>query len=100
MKIVKIDIEQELPAGEFLDGFRSTQEKTIASKAIINQAREKADQEARLVGGRVRVDMKPEFYIRRGSHVLLGGDLMLVASRWSVEVPDSFDPHTAASASR
>jgi len=96
MKTTKIDIESAIPEGEMLDVLTSTQAKNQLAKELINSHRERADRAAREVGGTVRTDWTPEWYIRRGSHVTFGGDFILAASRWQVDVPNNFDPKQAA----
>ena len=96
MKTAVIDIESAIPEGELLDGITSTRAKEILAKELINSHRERADRVAREVGGTVRTDWKPGWYIRRGSHIVFGGDFILAASRWQVNVPDNFDPEQAA----
>lgn len=100
MKIVRIDVELPVEKGEIADHLYTTEAKNRLSAALVERVRGKADEEARAVGGRLLTDSLPEFYLRRGSHVVFGGDYLLVASRWKVEVPESFDPKRAAAASR
>jgi hypothetical protein len=100
MKCVKIDIESAIPEGELLDTIWSTQRKTQLAKQIIDSHRHRADAVAHEAGGELRTDRVPEFYIRRGSDLVAGGDFLLSASRWEVWVPDDFDPQRAASDSR
>lgn len=92
MKCVKIDIESAIPEGELLDGLFSTEMKNDLAKKIIDQHRHSADDAAATAGGTVRTDVAPEFYIRRGSDLVAGGDFLLTASRWDVWVPDNFEP--------
>lgn len=100
VKTARIDIEVAIPQGELLDALTSTQAKNEISAEIIEKHRVKAEQEVREVGGRLHTDTMPEWYIRRGSHVVTGGDFILTASRWTVSVPNSFDPQHAAASSR
>lgn len=100
MKSVKIDIESAIPEGELADGLFSTQKKDELAKQIINQHRHRADEVASSAGGSLRTDRVPEFYIRRGSDLIEGGDFLLTASRWEVWVPDNFDPQRASETSR
>lgn len=95
MKSAKIDVESAIPEGELADGLFSTQMKNKLAKDIIDQHRHTADQIARDAGGQLRTDVAPEFYIRRGSDLIEGGDFLLTASRWDVWVPDNFDPAAA-----
>jgi hypothetical protein len=100
MKCVKIDIESAIPEGELQDTLWSTERKNALAKEIINAHREKADAAAAEVGGSLRTDTPPEFYIRRGSDLVAGGDFLLTASRWDVWVADDFDPARASAATR
>jgi hypothetical protein len=92
VKCVKIDVESAIPEGELADGLFSTQMKEELAKKIIDQHRHTADQIVDGVGGSLRTDRVPEFYIRRGSDLIEGGDFLLTASRWEAWVPDGFDP--------
>jgi hypothetical protein len=96
VKTTKIDIESAIPEGELLDSITSTRAKEQLAKELIDSHRERADRAAREIGGTVRTDWKPQWYIRRGSHVTFGGDFILAASRWQVNVPNNFDPREAA----
>lgn len=100
MKPWKIDIESAIPEGELADGLFSTSMKDELAKKIIDQHRHSADAAALSAGGQLRTDKVPEFYIRRGSDLIEGGDFLLTASRWEAWVPDNFDPQRAAEASR
>lgn len=95
MKRAQIDVSLEIPYGEMLDSIGSTADKNALAAALVERVRGKAEEEARRVGGRVVTDTPPEFYIRRGSHVVKGGDWFLVASRWTVDVPNAFDERHA-----
>ena len=97
MRTTYIDIETNVEKGELLDNLNSTEAKNQLAKELIDSHREKADRCAREIGGTVRTDWKPQWYIRRGSHISFGGDFVLAASRWAVWVPDSFNPELAAS---
>lgn len=96
VKEVEIDIVSEIPAGEILDDITSTAGQQAVAKELIDSHRARADVVARSVGGQVRTDWKPGWYIRRGSHLIIGGDWILAASRWKVWVPNSFEPQRAA----
>jgi hypothetical protein len=100
MKPWKIDVESAIPEGELADGLFSTQKKNELAKQIIDQHRHRADEVATSVGGQLRTDRVPEFYIRRGSDLIEGGDFLLTASRWDTWVPDNFDPERASTESR
>lgn len=99
-KTTFLDVEVPIEQGELLDALTSTQAKNRLSAEIIEKHRVKAEEEARAVGGRLQTDTMPEWYIRRGSDLVNGGDYILTASRWTVLVPNSFDPKFAAARSR
>lgn len=94
---MKIDVESATPDGELLDAVNSTVRKNDLAKQIIDQHRHRADEVAIGAGGSLRTDTPPEFYIRRGSDLIEGGDFLLTASRWQAWVPDNFDPARADS---
>ncbi len=58
---------------------------------ILRRLRYEADRRAREAGGWVIETRLPELVVRQGRSALLG-DMVLVGSRWWLEVPDSFDP--------
>lgn len=99
MKDQFIDVEVPIEQGELLDAMMKG-EKDALAKEIINKHRVFADQRAAEVGGRLRLDHQPEWYIRRGSDLINGGDYILTASRWIVVVPNAFDMQHAAARSR
>jgi hypothetical protein len=94
MKDVQIDVHLEIARGEIADHIYNTKDKNVLAAAIVERVREHAERIASGVGGTVRTDRAPEWYIRRGSHVTQGGDFLLVASRWWVTVPNWFEPTT------
>lgn len=100
MKEHLIDIQVPIEMGEVADTLTTTEAKNALSAEIVEMHRVKAEQEVRAVGGRLRTDSAPEFYIRRGSHVIEGGDWLITSSRWKCEVPNSFDPEFASQRSR
>lgn len=59
---------------------------------IMRRMREHADTIAHSKKGHVVPTAMPETVVKRTSSLLLGGDLLLVAARWAVEVPESFRP--------
>lgn len=93
-KEAQIDVEMEVPVNDYLVGDEAF------ARGLIEKMREKADAEARLAGGTLRTDRLPELNTMRATSPIFGGDLLLVASRWWVEVPESFDPGRASAASR
>jgi hypothetical protein len=95
MKSQQIDVEVAIEEGEALDALISTGGKNVLATEIVEKHRVKAEEEVRRVGGRLRTDRAPEFYIRRGSDLINGGDFILSASRWWCEVPNVFDPAQA-----
>lgn len=99
-KSAKIDVEVPIPEGELLDGINSTDAKNRLATDIVEKHRVKAEQEVRAVGGSLRTDRAPEFYIRRGSDIEHGGDYILSASRWEAWVPNSFDMHNTTLGTR
>lgn len=64
--------------------------KDDAVRALIEKLRMKADEAAESVRGRLRTDMQPELTFSKGTNVFTGQECLLVGSRWSVEVPESF----------
>jgi hypothetical protein len=95
-----MDVELAINEAMLAENLFSTARKNALAADVVERCRVKAEQVAREVGGRLRLDRPPEFYIRRGSDLVEGGDYLLVASRWTVDVPNSFDPERAAALSR
>ena len=60
-------------------------------RQAIERMREKADEMATAGGGRLRTDRAPEMLSKRASHMLVPGAWILMATRWHVDVPESFD---------
>lgn len=87
-----MDVHLEVPRGELIDEVRTTADKNAIAADLVERSRQHAEEVAGRVGGKLRTDRQPEWYIRRGSHVTEGGDFLLVASRWWVTVPNWFDP--------
>ena len=100
MKTTYVDIELPVNEAGLYENITSTAQKNALAADLVERCRVKAEQVAREVGGRLRMDRAPEFYIRRGSDLVEGGDYLLVASRWAVDVPNAFDPAHAAALSR
>lgn len=100
MKTTFLDVELAVDDAALVENLTTTEQKNALATDIVERCRVKADQEARAVGGRLRMDRPPEFYIRRGSDLVHGGDYLLVASRWAVDVPNAFDSGRASSLSR
>lgn len=100
MKDHFIDVQVPIEHGEALDKIISTGGKNALAAEIVEKHRVKAEQEVRAVGGKLRTDRAPEFYIRRGADLVHGGDYILTASRWACTVPNSFDPEFASQRSR
>lgn len=59
------------------------------AKSLIDLLRDKAESEARRVGGYVRTDRTPELEFKEGTLPALGLEFWLCWSRWWAEVPDS-----------
>ncbi len=77
-----IDVTVEVPYHEL----PSNDEE--AAKTIIGLLRHKADEVCAESGARLRTDRLPEVIVKRGAHVLVGGDYVLAASRWAVVMPE------------
>jgi hypothetical protein len=84
---MQIDTEIEIP---FDDLARLGRDGAVA--LVLNRLRLKAYDEVSQVKGEIVSTILPEIVVKRTSSVLLGGDLMLVAARWTVDVPESFHP--------
>lgn len=85
-KVQKIDITLEVPKADLVSMGRDA-----AARYCIEKLRHGAETKAHEVGGRVLLDRQPEFIIEEGSRLDTGGDWLLMAGRFEVEVPDSFD---------
>lgn len=98
MKTAQIDVEIEMDADEIQIGDRNF------ARQVMERMRDKADAEARAVGGTLRTDVIPEFNtmraMRPGTSFEQAREVVLCASRWTVDVPESFDPERAAALSR
>jgi len=98
VKQQQIDVMLEIPMGE--DDIEQARREEFWREGM-EYMRELADQKARAVGGHVVTDRPPEIleprYADRASALYVGGSqhVLLWASRWWVEVPESFDVHTA-----
>jgi hypothetical protein len=82
-----LDTEIEIPFSDIERLGRSD-----ATELVLKRLRLKAYDVAASVKGELVPTVMPEIVIKRTSSVLLGGDLLLVAARWTVDVPESFDP--------
>jgi hypothetical protein len=91
MKDTFLDVEVAVPSASLADNLYTTELKDELSAQLVEKCRVEAEQRAREVGGRVRTDRAPEFYIRTGGDLVTGEEFLLVASRWSVVVPNAFD---------
>jgi hypothetical protein len=87
-----LDTEVEIPYQE-IAAYGSAE---LAQEQILGHLRRKAIEEAEKKHGRLAATVLPEIVIKRTSSILLGGDLLLVAARWQVDVPDSFVPEGRA----
>lgn len=94
MKQQQIDVEIEIPVNDYLVGDENF------ARQIIERMREKADAEVSAAGGRLRTDRLPDINTMRATSPIYGGDLLLVASRWWADMPESFDPARASAESR
>lgn len=86
MRPAQIDIQMEVQVTYDLDSAADPRFWAEATEAMLH----KADEVASSVGGRVRTDRPPEILSKIGTHNLVGGEWVLVASRWWVDVPDDF----------
>lgn len=91
MKDTFLDVEVAIPSAGLADNLFTTELKDELATEVVEKCRVKADEVARGVGGRVRTDRAPEFYIRTGGDLVSGEEFLLVASRWAVRVPNAFD---------
>lgn len=91
MKREAIDVELEIPYAEI----QRYPSQRAATREILGKLRHTAETKAAEVGGALASTVLPEIVIKRTSSILLGGDLMLVAARWQVDVPESFRPDAA-----
>jgi hypothetical protein len=88
VKRVGIDVELEIPYSEIIR--YPSQE--AATELILGKLRHAAEGKAAEAKGELVTTVLPEIVIKRTSSILLGGDLLLVAARWMVDVPESFVP--------
>lgn len=99
MKPQQIDVTLEIPMSQ--DDIEQARRPDFWRQGI-EAMREIADSEAAKIGGHVVTDRLPEIaepkFANRASPLFVGQEQnwMLWASRWWVEVPESFDVHTAA----
>lgn len=87
MKRVQLDTEIEIP---FTDIEALGRDR--ATDIVLKRLRLKAYDVAAEVKGELVPSILPEIVMKRTSSVLLGGDIMLVAARWTVDVPEAFEP--------
>lgn len=84
MRDVFVDIQVEVPLSEL-----EPLGPQGASRFMIERSRHEAERVvAQQKGARLRTDKAPEVEIRKGAHVLLGGEWVLMTSRWAVVVPE------------
>lgn len=88
MKRESIDVEVEIPYEE-IARFGSQE---LATNLILGKLRHTAELHAAEARGHLAPAVLPEIVVKRTSSILLGGDLLLVSSRWAVDVPESFTP--------
>jgi len=88
VKDIMMDVELDIPNADVLNMGDST----TASKEIINRLRVKAEQVCREHGVELRTDRAPEVITKQAMSPLLGGEFLLVSSRWACVAPDNFDP--------
>lgn len=61
------------------------------SRYVLEASRAKAEQMCADSGAQLRTDRAPEALVQRGVHKLTRRDVVLVATRWPVRVPESVD---------
>lgn len=84
MRREQVDIELEIDFAEI----RQIGNAAVASRQVIEKLRRGADEAAATVGGHVDATVTPEIVTSHKTSPLVGGDLLLVAARFAVEVPD------------
>lgn len=96
MKREKVEVRLEIPMSE--DDLTQMQDERFWREGM-EYMRRQADQKAAEAGGYVVTDTSPEFTNPQvAAHPLLGGNWLLWASRWTVEVPESFHVPSAIAA--
>lgn len=86
---MEIAVTLEVPLGDDIE--QATTE--WFWRSTMERMRTEAERVCAGVQGRVMTDRMPTILQPRiGEHPTFGGDWMLIASRWWVEVPDSFEP--------
>lgn len=98
MKEAQIDVEMELDADEY-----QAADPDFPRRAM-ERMRDHASAVAAEQGATLRTDRLPEFNIMRAMTpnrpLAASREVILVASRWWVDAPDTFDPARAAANSR
>lgn len=94
MKAVQLDVQLEISMEQ---ARRMAANHGTIGPEIIEASRARAEQLVREAGitAYLRTDRVPEFVISEAQSLLVG-DVLLVASRWWAEVPESFQPDTAS----
>ena len=59
------------------------------SRYVLEAARAEADRKCADSGAQLRTDRAPEVLVQNGVHKLTRRDVVLVATRWAVRVPES-----------
>jgi hypothetical protein len=91
VKSVQVDVLLRIPLGD--DDFTQIDKPDFWRQGM-EMMRTQAETKAATVGGYVPTDRRPEFTEPQiSSHAVLGGNWLLWASRWWVEVPDSAQIH-------
>lgn len=89
MKAAEVCVRMEVPLNE--DDLKDMSDPAFMCQAI-EYMRSEADKLAATVGGHVVTDRTPSFVPPQvTSHAILGGNWLLMASKWWVEVPDHVD---------
>lgn len=94
MRAVQIDVQLEIRLAE---AHRMAINHGSIGPEVIEASRERAEQLVRSAGvtAYLRTDRVPEFVLAEAQSPLVG-DVLIVASRWWAEVPESFQPDTCA----
>lgn len=94
MKDIMMDVELHIPNADIL----MYGDSETASKEIINRLRIEAERVCREAGSGVqlRTDRAPEIVTKQAMSSIVGGEFLLVGSRWHCTAPDSFDPRAGA----
>jgi hypothetical protein len=78
-----LEVLLEVPKAGLVPGDQS-------DRQIVEKLRSAADEKAsQTPGAVVRTDIAPEIRVSEGRHLITNEEMLLIASRWAVTVPDS-----------